>query len=32
MSEDEKQQQIAEIDQQLDELAELEKIVAPATQ
>ena len=32
LSEDEKQQQIAEIDQQLDELAQLEKIVAPATQ
>ena len=32
LAEDEKQQQIAEIDRQLDELAELEKIVAPATQ
>jgi phosphonate transport system substrate-binding protein len=32
MSENEKQQRIAAIDQQLDELAELEKIVGPATQ
>jgi hypothetical protein len=32
MSDAEKQQRIAAIDQQLDELAELEKSVGPATQ
>ena len=32
LGEDDKQQQIAEIDRQLAELAELEKIVTPATQ
>ena len=32
LGEDEKQQQIEEIDRQLEELAELEQIVTPATQ